>query len=381
MVVDKDGSKWACRTCLLGHRVSSCNHTDRELLPVPRKGRPVSQCQHCRIERKARSAHVKCECGAKPFPEERCSYLQKATPGDVQFTASATVLVDGRALSTHSMDLEPTSLSNDRFTNERHCCCPHGGKCICIDPKQEQLQSNNVPSMKDPDTSDPHMRGKPRAAIQDSRVRLEANVNDRYELLLPNNSTHSQIRSTSKPTHWLNENYEQTTAPPFEDSSARVQDWPQAWPDTHQSVFPNVDDHVPDFSLLGQDSLHSLDDLSNSSLPVHSDMPSIANTFACTLDMSYKGYGSSSASRIPPDIVMSDALSTSSCPTPWSPANLRTDQWSAIDWTGFENLGWTQPAFMNETMDGVFEDRSLSIAEDMSWGDRADAHENIDHRL
>ncbi|THX94813.1 hypothetical protein D6D03_09513 [Aureobasidium pullulans] len=199
MVVDKDGSKWACRTCLLGHR-----------------------CQHCRIERKARSAHVKCKCRAKPFPKERCSYLQKATPRDVQFTASATVLVDGRALSTHSMDLEPTSLSNDRFTNERHYYCPHGGKCICIDPKQEQLQSNNVPSMKDLDTSDPHMRGKPRAAIQDSRVRLKANVNDRYELLLLNNSTYSQIRLTSKPTHWLNKNYEQTTAPPFEDSSARV---------------------------------------------------------------------------------------------------------------------------------------------------------------
>ncbi|CAD0029204.1 unnamed protein product, partial [Aureobasidium pullulans] len=216
MVVDKDGSKWACRTCLLGHRTVNCflylgkvvRSASANIVVLSGRHDPLMSSVNVERNRSLREMFL----------------FAKATPGDVQFTASATVLVDGRALSTHSMDLEPTSLSNDRFTNERHCCCPHGGKCICIDPKQEQLQSNNVPSMKDPDTSDPHMRGKPRAAIQDSRVRLEANVNDRYELLLPNNSTHSQIRSTSKPTHWLNENYEQTTAPPFEDSSVRVQD-------------------------------------------------------------------------------------------------------------------------------------------------------------
>lgn len=31
MVVKEDGSKWACRTCLLGHRVSSCDHTGKSV--------------------------------------------------------------------------------------------------------------------------------------------------------------------------------------------------------------------------------------------------------------------------------------------------------------------------------------------------------------
>ncbi|KAI7656840.1 hypothetical protein KC319_g9647, partial [Hortaea werneckii] len=60
MVVKSDGTKWACQSCLKGHRVSGCNHTDRELTLVPKKGRPVTQCQHCRQERKKRSAHVSC---------------------------------------------------------------------------------------------------------------------------------------------------------------------------------------------------------------------------------------------------------------------------------------------------------------------------------
>lgn len=47
---------------LKGHRVSSCTHKERPLFHVNKKGRPVSQCQHCRGLRKSRAAHVKCVC-------------------------------------------------------------------------------------------------------------------------------------------------------------------------------------------------------------------------------------------------------------------------------------------------------------------------------
>jgi hypothetical protein len=103
-----DGVKMACEACIRGHRVSGCNHhgqfrfpfvhphcywppafrrgrrraraaltsefeadddcdpcTDRKLLPIAKKGRPVSQCNHCRSMRKSRSAHVKCDCGER----------------------------------------------------------------------------------------------------------------------------------------------------------------------------------------------------------------------------------------------------------------------------------------------------------------------------
>lgn len=66
-----------------GHRVSNCQHADRPLQHINKKvclslsphykysanfvsqGRPVSQCPHCRNLRKARSAHVRCDCGAE----------------------------------------------------------------------------------------------------------------------------------------------------------------------------------------------------------------------------------------------------------------------------------------------------------------------------
>lgn len=47
------------------------NTIDRKLLPIAKKGRPVSQCSHCRHMRKSRSAHVKCDCG------ERLAFLKE----------------------------------------------------------------------------------------------------------------------------------------------------------------------------------------------------------------------------------------------------------------------------------------------------------------
>ncbi|KAJ1974313.1 copper-binding transcription factor [Dimargaris verticillata] len=57
-----DGQKFACEKCIKGHRASTCNHHDRSLIPIRRKGRPVSQCATCRELRKTRKLHVKCVC-------------------------------------------------------------------------------------------------------------------------------------------------------------------------------------------------------------------------------------------------------------------------------------------------------------------------------
>lgn len=53
--------------CLLlkGHRSSNCNHVERPLLEVRKKGRPVSQCAYCRDLRKTRQIHAKCACSSK----------------------------------------------------------------------------------------------------------------------------------------------------------------------------------------------------------------------------------------------------------------------------------------------------------------------------
>ena len=51
---------------------------DRPLQHINKKGRPVSQCQHCRTMRKARSSHVKCDCGEKTH---KCAHLQPTIDG------------------------------------------------------------------------------------------------------------------------------------------------------------------------------------------------------------------------------------------------------------------------------------------------------------
>ncbi|CAO3655519.1 unnamed protein product [Mucor hiemalis] len=57
-----DNIKYACQKCIQGHRSSRCDHTDRKLVIVRRKGRPISQCDECRKQRKTRQIHQKCVC-------------------------------------------------------------------------------------------------------------------------------------------------------------------------------------------------------------------------------------------------------------------------------------------------------------------------------
>lgn len=60
-----NGVKYACERCIRGHRVSSCTHTDKPLTMIKPKGRPASQCLHCRELRKLKNTHSSCSCGKK----------------------------------------------------------------------------------------------------------------------------------------------------------------------------------------------------------------------------------------------------------------------------------------------------------------------------
>ncbi|KAI7864498.1 copper fist DNA binding domain-containing protein [Spinellus fusiger] len=63
-ITGEDGvlKKFACLTCIKGHRSSGCLHTDRHLIEIKKKGRPVSQCAKCRERRKINQVHTKCIC-------------------------------------------------------------------------------------------------------------------------------------------------------------------------------------------------------------------------------------------------------------------------------------------------------------------------------
>ncbi|KAF2494529.1 hypothetical protein BU16DRAFT_562186 [Lophium mytilinum] len=95
-----EGEKWACASCIKGHRVSGCTHTDRELHHINPKGRPVKQCEHCRGARKSKSHHAKCDCGDK-----------KDKPKD----------------------------KGDLKVGGHHCGCHSGAACTCGIVKKESL--------------------------------------------------------------------------------------------------------------------------------------------------------------------------------------------------------------------------------------------------
>ncbi|KAF9387011.1 hypothetical protein CPB97_003069 [Podila verticillata] len=58
-----NGQKFACAACIKGHRSTSCNHGDRPLHEIKKKGRPMTQCSHCKDLRKAKQVKVNCACG------------------------------------------------------------------------------------------------------------------------------------------------------------------------------------------------------------------------------------------------------------------------------------------------------------------------------
>lgn len=60
-----NGVKYACERCIRGHRVTSCTHTDQPLTMIKPKGRPATQCAHCREQRKMKNLHSNCTCGNK----------------------------------------------------------------------------------------------------------------------------------------------------------------------------------------------------------------------------------------------------------------------------------------------------------------------------
>lgn len=108
--------------------------TDRELTLVPKKGRPVTQCHHCRLERKKRSAHVSCDCGTeKPHhAKEKCIHLREA-----EERVKAGFHDDPHA------ETDPLHLA--AVAEEQGCCCHHGGKCTCAILKREPGESSAQP--------------------------------------------------------------------------------------------------------------------------------------------------------------------------------------------------------------------------------------------
>ncbi|KAF2276691.1 uncharacterized protein EI97DRAFT_490101 [Westerdykella ornata] len=160
-----NGEKWACQSCVKGHRVSGCTHTDRELIHINPKGRPVKQCEHCRGARKSKSHHAKCDCGEK---KDKDKHKDK---GD----AKGEHLVDSSA--DESSNLDPVN-------NGNRCCCHSGAKCIC------GLKKENLDLKLDTTKLSLHAaRAKPRLTSAHSENTLTVFANGHHKPCHRNNNT------------------------------------------------------------------------------------------------------------------------------------------------------------------------------------------------
>lgn len=133
-MVHINDKKFACESCIKGHRSSSCHHSERPLFEVKKKGRPVSQCKTCRELRNSKRVHSKCTCSPRevvdkiPIPAARPDRKPK------RFMPTVPTLPNGISDALpNSSSSQPanTRQTVDSLLNPCHCKnvwqCP--GRC------------------------------------------------------------------------------------------------------------------------------------------------------------------------------------------------------------------------------------------------------------
>ncbi|PPQ83395.1 hypothetical protein CVT25_003842 [Psilocybe cyanescens] len=137
--------KYACETCIKGHRSSACKHTDRPLFEIKKKGRPVTQCEHCRELRKTKQVHVKCICEAK----EESSYQQGPKPGFESATFPNGLPQALEASVAFQSLAEGTSSDSDHGGVRQGHKCKSGDPCNCVTPRIKSRARDGLIEQRD----------------------------------------------------------------------------------------------------------------------------------------------------------------------------------------------------------------------------------------
>ncbi|KAF5338446.1 hypothetical protein D9758_012236 [Tetrapyrgos nigripes] len=143
--------KFACESCIKGHRSSGCHHTDRPLYEIKKKGRPVSQCDRCRQLRKSRRVHSKCNCSAsEPGTSSQPERRPVASGGKApRFIPIAPALPNGlkdafKASASNGITPPSTRQRVDSLLNP--CSCPCVWECSCHKSETVATSSSNSSS-------------------------------------------------------------------------------------------------------------------------------------------------------------------------------------------------------------------------------------------
>ncbi|EED78283.1 predicted protein [Postia placenta Mad-698-R] len=121
--------KYACETCIKGHRSSQCKHTDRPLFEIKRKGRPVTQCDHCRELRKTKQVHVKCMCAIRDDLSD--GYPRRGgtkVPASAAFPSGLPEALEASVALRLASDISDSENGN---ASSSQCSCEKTGSCNC----------------------------------------------------------------------------------------------------------------------------------------------------------------------------------------------------------------------------------------------------------
>ncbi|KAI0271604.1 copper fist DNA binding domain-containing protein [Gloeopeniophorella convolvens] len=109
-----NSQKFACESCIKGHRSSSCTHTDRPLYEIKKKGRPVSQCDRCRQLRDTKRVHSKCTCSDGPATKARDASVKAFGTKQKRYIPILPSLPNGLQDAFKPTDAAPASPANPR---------------------------------------------------------------------------------------------------------------------------------------------------------------------------------------------------------------------------------------------------------------------------
>ncbi|KAF8633979.1 hypothetical protein AX15_001157 [Amanita polypyramis BW_CC] len=147
-MVYANDKKFACESCIKGHRSSSCHHADRPLFEIKKKGRPVSQCEKCRQLRQSKRVHTKCICNPKSDQSSQRIPLASNGTKSKRFIPVAPALPNGlKDLVQDSQNL--SVLPPDVLDRVDSLLNP----CKCDDLLNCECQLSPDPVVRDPDNS------------------------------------------------------------------------------------------------------------------------------------------------------------------------------------------------------------------------------------
>ncbi|KAI9347853.1 hypothetical protein BD770DRAFT_166641 [Pilaira anomala] len=122
MVFVINGVKHACASCIRGHRVKKCNHKERPMVPLVKRGRQISQCTHCRDLRLTNRSHVKCTCAIASTPNPINGCL-------------CEVLLTCTCVASHLQDVKEDGTAYSPSSSSTGCCStPNSTASTIIDP-------------------------------------------------------------------------------------------------------------------------------------------------------------------------------------------------------------------------------------------------------